>query len=546
MQKSKLLLLSFFLISGIANAQTTLLPDWNYRYGSVISDKLNTLLKTSDGGFLLGGFTDADSSCDVSQHTNGAYDFWIVKLNSQGIMQWEKRYGGDGSDNLTTAVQTSDGGYLLGGISASGISGDKSEPCYGFGDYWVIKIDANGIKQWDKRFGNIYDDNLTTLCKTNDGGFLLGGYSNSPMGGDITSPPFNNSADYWVVKINSSGIYQWDKRFGGDNFDWLSSVSQISDHGFLLAGFSNSDSSGNKTENSFGGYDYWVMKTDSVGNKIWDKQYGGSNDDELFATETTNNGFALAGFSYSQTSGNKTQDTYGLSDYWIVKTDANGTISWDKDFGGSNTEDDLGSIIKTQDGGYIFSAASYSPISGNKTESNLGIEQTWLVKLNSSGIKEWDKTVFTTGHDENAFIVQTNDGCFVMANQCNADSGGYKTQHNYDITMQPNTTYDYWIIKFCDSTGFHESTNSMTNDIAVNLFPNPFSDWISISINKKNIQEADFIIRNVLGKNIFQSHKIITADFYSEKLNLDFINSGIYFLEIKIDEEILTKKIVKN
>jgi hypothetical protein len=256
--------------------------------------------------------------------------------------------------------------------------------------------------------------------------------------------------DYWILKTDSLGNYQWDRDFGGTSYDQLYSILQTSDGGYILGGSSQSDVSGNKTEPSRGLWDYWIVKTDMLGIKQWEKVFGGTDDDFNNSIQQTNDdGFILGGISISGISGDKSQPSWGGLDYWIVKTDSLGTKQWDRDYGGTAHEDEFGNVTITNDGGYLISGTSYSPISGDKTEINFGVEQPWIVKTDSSGNVQWDKTIFNTAHDELGFAIQTSDGCYLIANYTAAGTGGYKSQPNRDAT---NLSTDYWIIKFCDSS----------------------------------------------------------------------------------------------
>jgi hypothetical protein len=169
---------------------------------------------------------------------------------------------------------------------------------------------------------------------------------------------------------------QWDKRFGGTDYEGIYSIQQTTDGGYILGGYSNSGMGGDKTEDSRGGFDYWIVKTDANGNKQWDKRFGGTDDDFLSTIQqTTDRGYILGGISSSSIGGDKTEDSRGGSDYWIVKTDADGNKQWDKRFGG--TDDDGGLILletlqQTKDGGYILGGGSYSNIGGDKTEDSRG------------------------------------------------------------------------------------------------------------------------------------------------------------------------------
>ena len=265
----------------------------------------------------------------------------------------------------------------------------------------------------------------------------------SGISGDKTQTSWG-SLDYWIVKTDSLGNKQWDKDFGGTELDDLLSIQETNDYGFILGGYSLSGISGDKTEGLWGNYDFWIIKTDSLGNKQWDTDLGGTENDWLGSVLiTSDGGYLFGGTSASPISGNKTQSTKGGWDYWVVKTDALGNIEWDRDFGGSN-EEELWSIIKTTDGGYLISGDSYSAISGNKTENNLGQEQTWVLKIDSLGNILWEKTLFTNGHDECGSAIEVSDGCYLMGNTDDGIAGGYKSFSTWG-------SYDYWLIKFCET-----------------------------------------------------------------------------------------------
>jgi len=424
-------------------AQNPLVKMWDYRFGGMADEGLMSIQQTTDGGFILGGLSGSPSGGDKTQSTKGGFDYWIVKTDSLGIQQWDKDFGGTNDDFLFSVQQTADAGFILGGRSASGISGDKTQPTWGSQDYWIIKTDSFGNMQWDRDFGGTGYDDLYCIQLTADGGYILAGYSASGISGDKTQPVWG-SADYWIVKTDSLGNKLWDKDFGGTGDDYLYSIQKAADGGFIFGGWSVSGVSGDKTQQGWGSADYWIVKTDSLGNKQWDRDFGGADDDWLYSIQlTADGGFILGGWSASGISGNKTQPCRGSYDYWIVKIDSLGNKQWDRDFGGTDFEDEFGNVSQTADGGYLIAGTSYSAISGDKTENNLGQEQTWIIKTDSLGNKLWDKTVFTSGHDENGLAIQTTDECYVIANYTDGGVAGYKTQ-------SCQGSWDYWIVKFCE------------------------------------------------------------------------------------------------
>ena len=528
-------------------AQNPLLKQWDYRFGGNHKDFMNSFQQTTDGGYILGGHSDSPVSGEKTQDSQGGYDFWIVKTDSLGNVQWDKDFGGADDDFLYSLQQTADGGYILGGASASGISGDKTEPNWDTThitlDYWVVKIDSLGMKQWDKDFGGTANDFIFSLQQTQDGGYLLGGSSFSDSGGNKTENSWG-VYDYWIVKIDSLGVKQWDKDLGGTDDDQLTTVVQTTDGAYIVAGESASGISGDKTQASKGQIDYWILKLDSLGVTQWDKDYGGSENDILYSMSySAGDGFIFAGTSASGISGDKTQPNWDTTlstyDYWVVKTDSLGLIEWDKDFGGTGIESQLGNICQTADGGYLVAGTSYSNMSGDKTEDNLGSEQNWIIKTDSLGIKQWDKTIFTPAGDESGFAIQTNDGCYVIANYTFSDTGGY-------ITQQGRGFEDFWMVKFCDTTLTTTSpTLSALGGQGVVLAPNPFTDELTITFQKQNVQFLSCKVYNVLGKTVFTMEENIRSSLFTKKINLHDLTNGIYFLDVNTDGERKVKKIIK-
>ena len=223
---------------------------------------------------------------------------------------------------MQSLQQTGDGGYILGGYSWSGISGDKTDSSRGVADYWIVKIDSSGSIEWDKTIGGNYSDDLYSLQQTKDGGYILGGTSGSAISGEKTQAARGNYQDYWIVKLDSSGTIEWDKTIGGNYPDYLRSLQQTSDGGYILGGYSQSGISREKTEKNDGGYDYWVVKLNKKGHVQWDKTIGGNNDDILYSIkEISKNHYVLGGLSNSETSYDKTDSSRGGYDYWIVYLD---------------------------------------------------------------------------------------------------------------------------------------------------------------------------------------------------------------------------------
>ncbi|HYH55333.1 MAG TPA: hypothetical protein VD772_01900 [Anseongella sp.] len=282
-------------------AQNVPVKQWDKTYGSESTDNLSVIQQTTDGGYILGGYNNDDllPSGDKTHPGLGLYDYWVVKIDAAGNKQWDKTVGGSADDRLKAVVQTPDGGYLLAGESQSGLSGHKTQPSKGYVDFWLVKLDANGNKLWDKAFGGNLADILTCMIATTDGGYLLGGYSNSTISGDKSKSDIGYY-DYWVVKLDANYNKQWDKTLGSGDWDQLQTLTQTTDGGYLAGGTSSSGQFADKSEANRGLNDYWVVKLDAAGNKQWDRTFGGSNHDSFSSfVQSADGGYLLGGTSMS-------------------------------------------------------------------------------------------------------------------------------------------------------------------------------------------------------------------------------------------------------
>jgi hypothetical protein len=284
--------------------------------------------------------------------------------------------------------------------------------------------------------------------------------------------------------------------------------------------------------------DYWILKTDSLGTKQWDKNFGGTWVDELNSIQqTADRGFILKGVSASDSSGDKTQDLcdYPWEDYWVVKTDSLGSKQWDKDFGGPDEEYHYGNIIQTSDKGYLIMGSSFSDTGCDKTQNNLGQQQSWAVKTDSLGNKQWDKTLFTSGQDWVGLAIQTSDGCYAFANFTWGDAVGDKSQQPWVPGVK-----DYWIIKFCDSTVTTSShTPALPGREGVSIAPNPASDIITISSQQSAINKIE--IFNLLGKIVMSA-----SPSPSGRVGVGLLPNGIYIVKAYNRKGAFQQKLVIN
>jgi hypothetical protein len=297
---------------------------WNKTYGGQGNDQVKSIIQTNDGGYITAGPTNS--------LTTGDFDMGVIKTDSQGIVQWNKTYGGVQNDYAFCVVQTKDDGYLVGGSNSTGLLG------VGPVDGELLKLDASGNMQWNKTYnlnnggGVIFD-----LVQTSDGGFA---FSTSSFYGA-------GDHDFGLAKIDAIGNVQWFKSYGGNMTDICRSMVATKDGGYALAGLTNSFGNGQ--------HDVWLVKVNATGNMVWNRTYGGTGDDNLFAysglIQTSDGGYALSAATTSFGSGNR--------DLWLIKTDSYGNTQYSKTYGGAGTDTPY-SMVQANDGSFVLAGFTNS------------------------------------------------------------------------------------------------------------------------------------------------------------------------------------------
>ena len=414
----KPLVFSFFLITLFSNAQDVL---WEKSFGGKHDEILSDIIPTPDNGFIFAGSSISNNSGNKTIVNRGDFDYWVWKMDEKGELEWQKGFGGEGNDILQSIILTKDGGFLLGGTSASNKSFDKKEDSRGQNDFWIIKLNAKGDEEWQKTIGGEWQDDLQSVIRTIDDGFLIGGTSASNMSFDKNSSSFGN-LDYWLVKIDSKGTIEWQKSYGGIYADELKSISQTSDNGFIVGGNSNSIVSGNKTEEHFGLNDYWVLKLDNSGNLEWQKTIGGNKDDQLTTIfQTKNKEYIIGGSSNSNKSNSKGQDAINGTDFWIVKLNEDAEIIEQHvyDFG---KVDLLTSLIENISDTYLIGGYTKSEIklgSNSKKKDDEGVNDFMALKIDIKGNEVWKKTIGSNGNDVIKKVIETRDGSYILGGTSN-------------------------------------------------------------------------------------------------------------------------------
>ena len=351
--------------------------EWKKCLGGNGTDVSTSIQLTNDGGFIVAGYTSSNDSNVSGNH--GGYDYWIVKLSNSGDIEWQKCLGGENDDRANSIQQTNDGGYIVAGRSAS-IYGDVSGNHCGY-DYWIVKLNSLGDIQWQKCLGGNGTDESTFIQQTNDGGYIVAGYTFS-NNGNVSGN--HGGYDYWIVKLSNSGNIEWKKCLGGTNYDYATCIQQTNDGGFIVAGYTLSndgDVSGNHDSNGTY-YEGWIVKLSNSGDIEWQKCLGGTNDDyATYIQQTNDGGFIVAG--YTRSNNGDVSGNHGLyggyrHDYWIVKLSNSGNIEWQKCLGGTN--DDYATCIQqTNDGGFIV--GGYACSNNGDVSGNHGTNDAWIIKF---------------------------------------------------------------------------------------------------------------------------------------------------------------------
>ncbi|MBK7569132.1 MAG: FG-GAP repeat protein [Chitinophagales bacterium] len=448
--------------------------EWQTTIGGSEYERLSTIQESEEGGYIIGGFSTSDISGDKTVINNGSDDYWILKLDVDGNIDWQKVYGGNNSDFHGYTQQTSDGGFILSGHSYSRISGDKTEDSIGYSDFWIIKIDAIGNIEWQNTIGgNNFDLLYCPVKQTTDGGYILGGTSDSGMSGDKIEPSIG-SLDMWIIKLDESGNIDWQNTIGGSSVDELKSIEQTDDGGFIIGGDSHSGITGDKTEANNGSDDWWILKLDAFGNIVWQNVIGGSGTEGITSMiQTFDGGFIGVGLSYSGISGDKSEPNIGFADNWIVKLNNIGEIEWDRTIGGNDYESPT-SILQTTENTFLIGSYTSSDISGYKSENCFGGDDFWYFMLDQDGEFLWDKSQGGSQSDLLLSIVQTSDGGFILGGASNSDISGTKTEMS-------EGGMDYWIIKLSPICSPSPELCNSLDDNCNGLIDDGITETISIS-----------------------------------------------------------------
>jgi len=358
--------------------------EWARTFGGRENDFGFSVQQTSDGGYILLGSTESFSA--------GESDIWLIKNDAVGNKLWDKTFGGSGDDKGWSVQETADGGYILLGYTYSFGAGKS--------DVWLIKTDATGNLQWEKTFGGCEGDEGASVQQTRDGGYILIGTTENTGWKDI-----------WLIKTDAEGKLLWERTFGGISWDNGSSVQQTRDGGYILLGYTYSFGAGSS--------DFWLIKTDGEGNLLWERTFGERGWDEGYSVQqTSDGGYILLGYTNS----------FGVSvrwrDIWLIKTDGEGNVLWERTFDKRGDEVSF-SVQQTRDGGYV--------LVGSTAPFDVGERDVWLIKTDGEGKLIWERTFGGRGLDWGSSVQQTNDDSYILLGGTESFGAGEA---------------DFWLIKY--------------------------------------------------------------------------------------------------
>jgi hypothetical protein len=343
-----------------AFAQETL---WSRTYGGSLDDKGFCVRQTQDGGYMVAGATSSFGAGNV--------DVYLIKTGLLGDTIWSRTYGGISQDVGISVQQTMDGGYMVAGYTTLGV---------GLSDVYLIKTDSLGDPLWSRTYGGSNYEYCYSIQQTTDGGYIVAGHTES----------FDFGYEHvYLIKTDSLGDTLWSRTYGGGNWEQGFSVQQTTDGGYIMVGHTFSF--------GVGFYDVYLIKTDSLGEPLWSRTYGGSDSDYgRSVQQTTDGGYIVTGYTESFGA--------GLEDLYLIKTDSLGDTLWSRTYGGSDS--DLGfSVQQTTDGGYVVAGVTYS----------FGNGEIYLIRTDSTGDTLWTR-IF--GHDSINVcysVQQTTDGGYIVA-----------------------------------------------------------------------------------------------------------------------------------
>jgi len=512
-----------FLYCNAAFSQTPPTIQWKRCFGGSNDDFGTVVRPTNDGGYIIAGYSSSNDG-DVSAN-HGNIDIWLVKITSTGLISWKKCLGGTGYEYAYDIKQTTDNGFIIAGANSA--NGGYITDNHGLSDAWVIKVSDTGKIEWQKSIGGRMND-IAYSIQPITGGYIMAGSTSSdsingsPIGYHSGAP---YSSDVWVVKLDDTGNIIWQKAYGGTQTEAASGIIIAKEGGYTIAATTYSSDGDVSGFHGTVYNDIWILKIDDNGTLIWQKSFGGSSVDfSLNIVQSHDSSYSIIG-----TTGSSDGDitvTYGGWDLWMINISSKGKLNWQKSYGGSK-DDEAYDIQTTNDNGYVIAGTTYSN-DGMPGSGWLGFNDGWIIKTDSVGNLDWKKRVGGGDDDHLSSIRQTTDGGYITA--------GYTLSLNGDISGN-HGGYDYWVLKLSSGTGIENNSFVLDNII---VYPTITRGCVYIDLPKE-LENAKLNVFNTVGQSIsFIESK--TGD--SRTINLQNIPAGNYILQVTNGSQASNFKIV--
>ncbi len=529
---------------------------WQKDIKSSTQDFLNQITTTVDGQFLISGSSIQQSkmpsvSSDGGVAQNNGYDFHLVKLNQQGGEVWEKHFGGQNHDFLTSVTATQDGSFLVTGTTLSPLGLDKKDESKGGSDIWLIKVSENGEEQWQRTLGTSAYEEAKAVVLNGDKGYVVAG---SIERGEKSF----GSKDVFVSILDKEGKEISQLVLGGKGSDQVESMVPTRDGGIVLAIYSRSGAVSNedlkanteylktKTENkkeassskaqtttpityvakateNYGQGDYWLVKLDQNGKVLWQRTYGGDQDDHPRTLINTLDGILIGGESRSEKSGNKSVGIEEGTDVWLVALDNNGNEQWQKSYSFKNRDILMGlnMVMNAKDSetkGFLL--GGYTQAEGRVEKDD---ETFWMLFVDPNGNEVWRKHVKGKSQkkEERLSDLKINrDGSIVLAGTSAEDLG----KENWKI------------VKLGD-----KDLEDLIEELPIKIYPNPVDDYCYVEIGFK-FEDAVIDLYDMSGKHIQST----ASKNRVTKINTAGLIQGAYIITVKTNNnQSANSKIIK-
>ncbi|WP_066758442.1 T9SS type A sorting domain-containing protein [Crocinitomix algicola] len=490
MNKSSFLVLLITLISHLAFSQTIDI-EWQKSVGGESIDSPRSLLLLNNGTLLTIGHSYSTDTGNKTSESFGEGDLWVVNTNEEGEIIWQKAYGGINDDGTgASAIEYNDRIYIL-TSSYSGISGNKTTSNFGESDFWLLCIDQEGNLLWDKTYGGAENDRSANILLNSDNNFILSGNSSSNTSGNKTDD-VGGLTDYWVLEVSSeNGDIINQKSVGSNGFELLTDVVIDETNNIYLIGNSLGDTGKDKTMDNYGLGDIWIVKLNADFNIVQDKAFGGTSPEYHEGDVKFYKDFLYVLVdSESSESGNKTTENYGSRDSWLLKLNKDLTIVWEKNFGGYSYESSSSVVFHPTTDQIILSIKSKSIASGNKTIDNYDLsDDVWLLVLDKNGEIVHQKVIGGNA-DDIGYIVLDNFNNIYLSAFSNSGFSADKTEPNYgfsDYWIVKLNAGDFLSSEnYIQNSSFLDIYPNPFNDELTLSFSTEITDPVFISINDVN------------------------------------------------------------